>query len=778
MTTDAAVLPLAAATDPARCGRKAAVLAELLGSGHEVPDGFVIPAGADCSLAALEGALDRLGRGPYAVRSSGVAEDRADASLAGRYRTVLDVETPHDVHAAAAQVRGSGLADAPLAVLVQRMVRPRAAGVMFTANPVTGDDEVVIEAVRGLGDRLMDGGADADRWVARGDVLRAETDSGVLDPPAVVRLLALARRIAEERGAPQDVEWALDGAGGLHLLQARPITRLPRQPRFEVPPGRWVKDVSHFTGPVTPLGETVLLPAYEAALESVFAEFGLPLQTIRQRAFGGEVYTQDVDVTGRHDPGAPPPWWVLALAVRLHPALRARARRAAAAAAKLESYPHLWREAWRDACADRIARSRAVALDLLDDASLLAELRRVIEDVLRPHLLVHFQLTITYTVGLHELHAFSRERLGWEWAKTANLLAGLSAATTLPTRELAELAARIEPDVLAGGLAAVRATPAGPALDAWIERWGLRTVDVDPGAPMLAEREELVLALLRSATGGGEVRPSPDGLRQATIREARAALDADARARFDALLARAEVVYPQRDDNVVYTEGLPCGLVRRATLEVGRRLVSAGRLRSPGDVAYLRLEELEPALMGLLEGEPAADRVLRRRAEEAWMRGHPGPFVRGPAPVPDPDVRGFPEALRRVMRAVLWAMAEELAAPAPRASGEGALCGVAASPGRHTGPVRLIRTEGELERLRPGDVLVCRTTHSSWTIAFGHAGALVTDGGGMLSHPAIIAREHGIPAVLGTAVATSTLREGMVVTVDGTAGLVELHGLS
>jgi len=100
--------------------------------------------------------------------------------------------------------------------------------------------------------------------------------------------------------------------------------------------------------------------------------------------------------------------------------------------------------------------------------------------------------------------------------------------------------------------------------------------------------------------------------------------------------------------------------------------------------------------------------------------------------------------------------------------------GVGASPGRHTGRVRVIRSEEELARLRPGEVLVCPTTHSGWTVAFGHAGALVTDGGSMLSHPTIIAREHGIPAVVATVTATATLREGQLVTVDGSAGRVEL----
>ena len=89
--------------------------------------------------------------------------------------------------------------------------------------------------------------------------------------------------------------------------------------------------------------------------------------------------------------------------------------------------------------------------------------------------------------------------------------------------------------------------------------------------------------------------------------------------------------------------------------------------------------------------------------------------------------------------------------------------------------MRVIPTESALKRLRPGDVLVCPTTHSSWTVVFGKVGALVTDGGGMLSHPAIIAREHIVPAVVATGRATSALRDGQIVTVDGIKGRVVIH---
>jgi rifampicin phosphotransferase len=773
------------ALDAARCGHKAATLAALRRGGHNVPDGFVIPVGTPVEREALVAALAALGSGPYAVRSSGVAEDLADASFAGQYESVLGVEGLDEVITAARRVLASGktarvatyradlaAGEAPLAVLVQRLVDPEAAGVMFTRNPVTGDEEIVLEAVRGLGDRLVDGDAEAERWIQRGTKLEAPSAPSVLSERTVRQLVELGARLERERGEPQDVEWALSG-GEIFVLQARPITHVPRRPHIEIPPGRWMKDTGHFTGPVTPAAATILLPAYEAALEAALADFGVPMKTMRQRSFGGEVYTQDVDLDGEHHPGAPPPWWLLALLVRVIPSMRRTMRAAEAAMAKLEDYPRRWETEWRPACEARVEAALAVDLGALSDAELQQHLDQLSE-LLVAHLTIHFQLTIPNIIGVYELKTCTEELLGWDLGKTMDLMTGLSGATVAANRELEDLARDLDADLLDRGLDAVLASPAGDRMRSWLAHWGLRTVDVDPGTPMLSEREDLVLSLLREArvskprTVGADRRERREALEQA-----RRALAGTDRERFEAALAYAERVYGNRDDNVVYTEGLSNGLIRRASLEVGRRLVARGVLRHATDIGYLERDEMAAALAGTLTGERAFDRVNRRRAEEAWVRAHPGPPIHGPAPVPPPSLRGLPAACRRLMTAALWAMNEELAPPSAQHNADGALMGVAVSPGRYTGPVRVIRTEAELCELRSGEVLVCPTTHSSWTVAFSKVGALVADGGSILSHPSIIAREHGIPAVVATVSATRTLRNGERVTVDGNTGRVE-----
>ena len=124
--------------------------------------------------------------------------------------------------------------------------------------------------------------------------------------------------------------------------------------------------------------------------------------------------------------------------------------------------------------------------------------------------------------------------------------------------------------------------------------------------------------------------------------------------------------------------------------------------------------------------------------------------------------------------AFLWAVDRILAPGRAESAGDAAVNGIAASPGSYTGPVRVIRDESQFDRLRAGDVLVCPITSPVWSVLFPSIGALVTDTGGTLSHPAIIAREYGIPAVVNSGSGTSVLEDGQMVTVDGAAGTVRI----
>ncbi|QSQ15029.1 PEP/pyruvate-binding domain-containing protein [Myxococcus landrumensis] len=253
--------------DVKRVGAKAARLGALARGGFDVPEGFALTVdvlehflehhGLDASSdarafqeaplppevsAPLRAALVELGGGPVAVRSSGVEEDGAAASFAGQFETVLDVRGPEALEAAVRRCWASSLGErvrlyakrrgrevSPrMGVFVQRMLAPDAAGVVFTANPVTGArDEVLINAVRGLAERLVSGECSPDEWTVRGDEVRCVANVERSLTVEQARALALlARQVERQFGQPQDIEWALTGCR-LRLLQARPISALP-----------------------------------------------------------------------------------------------------------------------------------------------------------------------------------------------------------------------------------------------------------------------------------------------------------------------------------------------------------------------------------------------------------------------------------------------------------------------------------------------------------------------------------------------------------------------
>ena len=255
----------AAALGASEIGSKAANLARLADAGFPVPPGLVVTPAAEArweeALPRLLEAATDLGAERFAVRSSGTAEDLEGASFAGQYETMLGVPLEGlsgavrsvfdsaDASRVAAYRQERGKASAGngtprMAVLVQAMVEADSAGVAFTADPVTGDRaEVVLTAVRGLGERLVSGEAAGDEWVVRGgDTTPRRESEGALTRRQAVAVARLARRVEMYLGPPQDVEWAISG-DELYLLQARPMTALPDSVEWLPPePGYWMRN--------------------------------------------------------------------------------------------------------------------------------------------------------------------------------------------------------------------------------------------------------------------------------------------------------------------------------------------------------------------------------------------------------------------------------------------------------------------------------------------------------------------------------------------------------
>ena len=818
MTSDRAVASLSVILrgDLPAVGAKAANLGELLQAGFPVPDGFVIhshafgKAGKLASSAREEvrAALASLGGGAVAVRSSGVAEDMPDASFAGQYESVLGVTGPDAVLAAIQHCWESGmnprvqtyqasrrLDSAPMAVLVQCMVEADAAGVAFTANPVSGDrKETLVSAVRGLGERLVSGEATPDEWSIRdGRAARRNSPEHAITRAQALEVAALARQVEAYFGAPQDIEWALAGRR-LFLLQARPITVLPSiavtpSPELlEVPLGYWQRDASHWPEPTSPVFRFIFphITRVSRELDCV------PLEEVTQREIGGWLYVRLVPIGGK-ERKQPPPWLarlLLPVMFRVVPQLRAAASRAEdfLGSDRCGELMETWYREWLPAAAASIQELQDVDRRALDDIALEQHLAATVafnRETWRQHLLLHMaDLPLPA-----ELAFFCQDELGWDDMATFEILSGLSSKTTEPAYRLAELAeiARRRPAVehlLQSGratLANLEAADAefGAAFRDYQRSYGCRALRLDPAEKTVAECPELVVGLIRDQLqrryDPGAESAAHQQRRESALSRARKALarrPTSVTERFEYLAARAQRAYPIREDNEFYLVSAPMALLRYALLEVGRRLTERRQVRRAEDVFFLEIDEVSAALRA---ADDCNGLVERRRGEQAWVKAHPGPDHYGENPGGSPSLDGLPSAMARLMRFLLWGTERLLTSTAGEDSDAARLAGVAGSAGSYRGPVCVIKNEAEFGKIRVGDVLVCPSTSPVWSVIFPSVGALVTDAGGILAHAALIAREYRVPAVLATCVGTEILRDGQIVTVDGTMGVVHLE---
>lgn len=559
-----------------------------------------------------------------------------------------------------------------------------------------------------------------------------------------------------------------------------------------IPDGYWQREASHNPRPLTPMGSSIFIDACRQAFPKVFSEFGLLAETLEYAEIGGYVYTRLKPLGGGGD-RALPPAWILWLALRVHPAFRRRiAENRRAMRSRLDrAMLDRWDTEWRPRIIADIARLRAVDLHALTDGALadhFAEVRQFFFHTAD----VHFYLTAGNGFPLARLAWFCRDHLGYSTMDTMRLLSGLSGASSEPALRLADLAAQVRRDTALtdailqappeGVLTHLRAHggPIARAIDEYVHHFGFRALRYEVIEPTLDEQPDVLGRLLQAELArNAELRDEQERIAQARGEAKATALarlpDADARERFSALLREAERAYPVREDNEFYTVSVPLALSRAVVLAAGQRLATAGVVAHADDVFFLRAEE---AIDALRAGGDLAPLVARRRSALREAEAFDPPASYGTEPA-RPPMTILPPEMREAMEAMIWVQdtvfgAEAGVDAAAPPAGVSEIRGQAAARGTYMGPACVIRGESEFHKLRPGDVLVCPITSPVWSILFANVGALVTDTGGVLSHPAIIAREYGIPAVVATRDATARIRDGQTLRVDGEAGLVEI----
>jgi rifampicin phosphotransferase len=793
-----APLPDFGRDDVASAGGKGANLGELLRAGLPVPDGFVITTAAYAAavqpldlqiadrLAANDGGLIRsdvagasmpaelrakitnayanLGAGPVAVRSSATAEDLPGAAFAGQQDTYLNVTgTPELINAvqqcwaslwteraiAYRSKIGIDPEGVKIAVVVQSMVNAEVAGVMFTADPISGDREtIMIDASSGLGEAVVSGLVTPDHYVLddQGQVNTfqpGEVDRSSRLPDRVLEELAhLGLTAAKHFGRPQDIEWAY-AQDQVWLLQARPMTALPPPPIELNAAQRRLGSILLDYVPVRPypIDMSTWVPYGPAGLMAkVTARFGI------RDPFDEFLPEDEHGVVDRLLPRSPRPT----------PAVLLAPWRIATLAHRFD--PGRWREDPR--FADFLRRVQDLATQDLKTMpwSWLKTMPRQALDAINP--IGELRIDYLPRTGLTLLRLLLALRLLRRSALFSDLIISRT-RTTDANRALEALAARAREDSRLGE--AVRsldpkALTAFPQFEAqfasYLAEFGHREtvtpVLVTP--PTQSEAPETALALIKVLMTEPTRLPED---RDRAMRELLKHPLLQSRRRRAVIkhwveAARAGMAF--REDSHFYFL-MPLPILRRSLLEMGRRLCDVEVLEQPEDIFHLRLEELEaiddPAILGESR-ESASSR--HNRAERLRTLVHTRAARR--------------EELRGVR------LIDPAAVFPQRDVSDAIITGTPSSSGSATGPVKVIHGPAEFSRLAAGDVLVCPYTNPAWTTLFQRAAAVVVDSGGPGSHAAIVAREYGIPAVMGTGIGTATLTDGQLVTVNGSTGRV------
>jgi phosphoenolpyruvate synthase/pyruvate phosphate dikinase len=763
---------------------------------------------------AITGALARLGEGAAcAVRSSATAEDLPTASFAGQQDTYLNVVGPaavlHHVSRCWASLfteravtyrlrNGIDHRTVRMAVVVQRMVFPRAAGILFTVDPITGNRKVAsVEASFGLGEALVSGLVNADTYKVRDGEVIARTvgakrlailpapDGGTreqeIEPerqaqPALtdaqaVRLAQLGRRIEAHFGRPQDIEWCLVD-DDFHIVQSRPITTLFPIPEQTDGENHVYLSVGHqqmMTDPMKPLGLSVWLltamaPMHEAGgrlfvdirrhLSSSAGRAGLMGMVAKSDLLVGDalqtIIDRDFIPLLPEEARAAPPAGEPPVPIETDPAIVTELiERSQAVLAALQR--------------DIAGKSGPALFDFLLEA--IQEHKRFLGDPLSTRVIM---------AGA-EATWWLNERLQ-EWLGIQNAAGTLS--QSVPGNVTSEMglalldvadAIRPHPEVVAflqhaededfldelPGFTGGR--EARDAIQAWLDRYGMRCPgEIDITRPRWIERPAmlvpLILSNVRNFAPGEAARRFEQGRQEAETQERevlerlRALPDGEGKAEETKRMidrVRTFAGYREYPKYAIVTRYF---VYKQALMEEAGRLVQAGVLRETEDIFWLTLQELH-------------DVVRTGQVDDALIRRRKDAFRSYEALTPPRVLTSEGEMINGAYRR------DDLP--------DGALVGVAVSAGTVEGRARVILDMAQAD-LEPGDILVTAFTDPSWTPLFVAIAGLVTEVGGLMTHGAVIAREYGLPAVVGVQHATRLIQDGQRIRVHGTEGYVEI----
>jgi pyruvate,water dikinase len=727
-----------------------------------------------------------------------------------------------------------------MAVVVQKQLDSRASGVAMgdrsraVVEAVLGQGEALVSGEAAADQWEVKDGKIVSRTIAekktrrvlaaagpngapvREDVPEDERNKPALTDAQILEAAASCARIAEaSSGRPQDCEFAFAG-NELHLLQTRdvtaslPVTAPPLGPFAAPGKGAWSLDLTHLHRPTTRLFQEIFPSAMTTGFKKSAERFGALISHADIAFVNGFLYTRMRPLMAPEDATTkpPPPKLLLKILLALAPPMRRRVKTAERIWKTREWRAQL--EEWKTAKARAIeehVRIQSVDLKKLDDVALAAHFRTACSHVgamVEQHHTYNFAVMVPCGDLLAHVERWSKGSAAA--ADVLTLIAGSAPISAdLRTKESLVMGAGLAADPearrllaldnpghrapgdaeAAEALASLRARPGatGAAVREFLAHREFRLVEgLDPGAAAMREHPELLWRALR-VTATSDASAHDDAIDPAALARVRSAVPAEHHVELDALIEEARLVASLRDERALYSDVWAWGILRTVVLAIGERLLARPRkegepapLVMASDLLHASSSEIESLLLHARRAQGPSATELESRA--AFARAHTtndAPAHLGPPELPPPPPDLFSGGAARLSSAFMGLL-PHIMAPRKEQSGSSALVGVPASGGVHEGTAHVIDSHDDVAGIEPGTVLVVGAGSSSFTMMAPLASAVVAEGGGLLSHVAIVCREYRIPCVVGCSGVLTAVKSGQRLRVDGTRGAVELLG--
>ncbi|MDG0764790.1 PEP-utilizing enzyme [Bacillus halotolerans] len=734
-----------------------------------------------------------------AVRSSSASEDLEGASFAGQYETYLNIKTEEEFLAKVKECWASffsgrvsrykkkmnnQIAEPLMGVVVQGLINSEISGVIFSQNPVTHDDkELLISASYGLGEAVVSGSVTPDTYIVHKASFQIQKEMGLkeiymesaaegiaeketsedmrsrfcLTDEQVIELAEITKKTEALYGYPVDLEFGIANHK-LYLLQARPITTIEQDKKAaeeernfmitdEDMDDFWLNMESNIEGPVSPLFSSFIVPALEYGLKKSMQQFPIGVIVDEVKVYRGHIYSKNQG--GQQQPPEDS-------AEELYPILAER---------MYDIIHNTYLPFYRTL--DQLAQTEHTPESALDAFKKLKAFYLTAYEE-------HFNIVFPQILLTNKLQAMYQNIQGEaENSHFYEMLTGVMNKSLETDRRLWQFSVEVrenpnltaifghtEPQQLQKTLEQIdEGSCFLQKVNAFLQEYGWRSVKShDLIEQTWAENPYYALTHIQNYVRNDY---HFDNKFKKTIEKREKLYNEFLQSIEDPVLQKEFERYYQwtlnssniKDDHHFYIDAMLDAKARVFLLKVGELLAKSGVIRDREDLWFLYDDEVENALL-----HPVS---LQEKAEKRRQIFHEYELAQAPAYLGTPT-----KAQLKAAEEIVGAVIED------EKNTENDIFGIAASSGIATGPVKLIRDASEFSRFAPGDILVCKMTTPLWTSLFQDAKAIITDTGGILSHAAIIAREYGIPAVLGTRAATERLRDGDIVTVDGNSGKI------